>query len=173
MTIIGLADQHAAHKERLARIHAAGKFPLEQSRVIKVIPRYIPDEPEEESPPPPPEVQPDFYDRAWAMLGENPAAVGRMANVVNTVLAYFHDIPRNEFMSIRRKAHLVRPRHIAMYLCKTRTSASFPEIGRFLGGRDHTTVLHGVNKVTAELSSDPELAHDVAWIERFLDGEAP
>jgi chromosomal replication initiator protein len=46
------------------------------------------------------------------------------------------------------------PRQIAMYLCKTLTKASFPEIGREFGGKHHTTVLHSVNKIAQLYAND-------------------
>ncbi len=58
----------------------------------------------------------------------------------------------------RTNAHEIsRPRQIAMYLCKELTGASLPEIGRFFGGKHHTTVLHAIRKVDALRRSDPEI----------------
>lgn len=79
-------------------------------------------------------------------------------------------IHRHDMLSSRRTADLVKPRQIAMLLCKALTLKSLPEIGRRFGGRDHTTVLHATRKyqwlldlLRAELTT----AHDVsAWVER-------
>jgi hypothetical protein len=54
--------------------------------------------------------------------------------------------PRNEVLSGRREAVIVTVRHEVMWMLKTYTSLSLPEIGRRMGGRDHTTVLHAVRK---------------------------
>ncbi len=56
-----------------------------------------------------------------------------------------------------RAKEVVLPRQLAMYLIRERLSASFPEIGQFFGGRDHTTVLYAVQKVQKQLQSDPKL----------------
>lgn len=62
-----------------------------------------------------------------------------------------------ELCSQRRQVHLVRPRHIAFWLCKELTLASFPEIGRMFGNRDHATIIHGVKKIQAEVDAASEL----------------
>ena len=53
------------------------------------------------------------------------------------------------------------PRQIAMYLCKQLTTRSLPEIGRRFGGRDHTTVLHAVDKIRSLMQSDADVYKDV------------
>lgn len=58
-----------------------------------------------------------------------------------------------DVLSPRRAAHIVRPRQIAMYLAKTLTPHSYPEIGRRFGNRDHTTIIHAVRKIE-KLSTD-------------------
>jgi chromosomal replication initiator protein len=57
----------------------------------------------------------------------------------------------------RRQKELVLARHVAMYLLREDCHASFPEIGRELGGRDHTTVMYGVERVTREREHDPSM----------------
>jgi len=61
-----------------------------------------------------------------------------------------------EFLSDRRTAALVHIRQIAMYLAKEFTTHSLPVLGRHFGGKDHTTVLHAVNKIKRECGLDPE-----------------
>ncbi len=56
----------------------------------------------------------------------------------------------------RRQQSIAYPRHIAMYLCRELTDVSLPKIGTKFGGRDHSTVLHGVNKITRLLKEDRE-----------------
>ena len=68
---------------------------------------------------------------------------------------------RAEFLSARRTNDLVRPRQVAMYLAKTLTTRSLPEIGRRFGGRDHTTVLHAIRKIEALLPVDEKIAEAV------------
>jgi len=72
--------------------------------------------------------------------------------ILITVCRYF-ELPVNEVISIRRHGHLVRARHIGMYLSHELTPCSYPQIARKFGNRDHTTVLHGIHKVQQELST--------------------
>jgi len=70
-------------------------------------------------------------------------------------------IDQNDMISPRRQVAVVRPRQIAMYLAKTLTPKSYPEIGRRFGGRDHTTVLHARRKIEELIETDEALAADV------------
>ena len=63
---------------------------------------------------------------------------------------------------------LATHRQVAMYLCRELTDLSLPKIGRILGGRDHTTVMHGVNKIKKLLTTDPELARQVSHLSGIL-----
>jgi len=67
----------------------------------------------------------------------------------------FH-ISITELRGDRRQQSIAYPRHIAMYLCRELTDASLPKIGAKFGGRDHSTVLHGVNKIARMLKEDRE-----------------
>jgi len=62
----------------------------------------------------------------------------------------------------------VRPRQVAMYLAKTLTLRSLPEIGRRFGGRDHTTVLHAVRKIEGLVGNDVALAEEIEVLKRQL-----
>ena len=73
-----------------------------------------------------------------------------------------------------RSRNIVVPRQIAMYLIREETEASLMEIGAELGGRDHTTVLHGCDKIAGEVNSDARLRADVLAIrERLYNGRTP
>lgn len=102
-------------------------------------------------------------DRARQLLRDLTANAERRITVddIQRTVADFYDIGTEELTSARRSRDLVRPRHVAMYLARTLTSRSMPEIGRQFGGRDHTTVLHGVRKVERLKSEDPEVARDL------------
>ena len=77
-----------------------------------------------------------------------------------------------DMRSARRTANIVRPRQVAMYLAKTLTLRSLPEIGRRFGGRDHTTVLHAVRKITALVAKDVALCNEVEMLKHQLQPEA-
>jgi chromosomal replication initiator protein len=74
-----------------------------------------------------------------------------------------------DMTSARRARQVARPRQVAMYLSKTLTSKSLPEIGRRFGGRDHTTVIHAVRKIEQLIDTDASIAEDVELLRRMLE----
>src|SRR5262245_41758705 len=76
-----------------------------------------------------------------------------------------------DFISRRRHAELVRARHVAMYLARSHTARTFPEIAQIMGGRDHTTILHGDRSIRRKLATNEALAEDVAAIRKMLSIE--
>ena len=87
---------------------------------------------------------------------------------IQRVVARQYNVSRSDLLSSRRTANVVRPRQVAMYLAKTLTLRSLPEIGRRFGGRDHTTVLHAVRKIEALVSKDLTLSDEVELLKRQL-----
>ncbi|MBI1363858.1 MAG: chromosomal replication initiator protein DnaA [Proteobacteria bacterium] len=87
-------------------------------------------------------------------------------------VAEFYRIKLHEMHSSRRSRDVARPRQIAMYLAKTLTSKSYPEIGKAFGGRDHTTVMHAVKHIEGLRDSDPSLKEDVKILENMLTTNA-
>jgi len=87
---------------------------------------------------------------------------------IQRMVARHFNVNRSDMLSSRRTANVVRPRQIAMYLAKTLTLRSLPEIGRRFGGRDHTTVLHAVRKIEALADKDQALAEELESIKRQL-----
>jgi chromosomal replication initiator protein len=90
-------------------------------------------------------------------------------NIQKTV-ADFYKIKVADMYSKKRPASIARPRQIAMYLAKELTQKSLPEIGELFGGRDHTTVLHAVRKVSGERGKDTELNQQLHVLEQTLKG---
>ena len=88
-----------------------------------------------------------------------------MEEIQDRVASHYR-LTRDEMLSTRRSRAVARPRQIAMYLAKSLTPRSLPEIGRRFD-RDHTTVLHAVRTVERLRSEDGELDTDV----RRLTGE--
>jgi chromosomal replication initiator protein len=87
---------------------------------------------------------------------------------IQRVVARQYNVSRSDLLSSRRTANVVRPRQVAMYLAKTLTLRSLPEIGRRFGGRDHTTVLHAVRKIEALVAKDTALSDEVELLKRQL-----
>ncbi|HHY50234.1 MAG TPA: chromosomal replication initiator protein DnaA [Alphaproteobacteria bacterium] len=85
------------------------------------------------------------------------------------IVSRHYKVPRNDLLSSRRSRDVVRPRQIAMYLAKSLTSRSLPEIGRRFGGRDHTTVLHSVRKVEQMMKDDGDLCQEIELLKRMLE----
>jgi chromosomal replication initiator protein len=90
-------------------------------------------------------------------------------NIQKTV-ADFYKIKIADMYSKKRPASIARPRQIAMYLAKEMTQKSLPEIGELFGGRDHTTVLHAVRKISAERQINTELNQQLHVLEQTLKG---
>ena len=79
------------------------------------------------------------------------------------------NVKMSDMSSARRSRTVVRPRQIAMYLSKSLTSRSLPEIGRRFGNRDHTTVIHAVKKVEELRNVDVSFDEDVELLIRMLE----
>jgi chromosomal replication initiator protein len=90
-------------------------------------------------------------------------------NIQKTVADYYK-IKVADMYSKKRPASIARPRQIAMYLAKELTQKSLPEIGELFGGRDHTTVLHAVRKMSAERQLMSELNQQLHVLEQTLKG---
>jgi chromosomal replication initiator protein len=88
---------------------------------------------------------------------------------IQRIVARHYNVSRQELVSNRRTRVIVKPRQVAMYLSKTLTPRSFPEIGRRFGGRDHTTVLHAVRKIEELISGDTKLSHEVELLKRLIN----
>jgi hypothetical protein len=91
-----------------------------------------------------------------------------MVATIQTVVADHFGIELRDMLSNRRTAHIVYPRQIAMYLAKTLTLRSLPDIGRRFAGRDHTTVLHAVRKIKTQRLADPVLDAELTSLENLL-----
>ncbi len=84
-------------------------------------------------------------------------------------VADHYNLRISDLLSARRARSVARPRQVAMYLSKTLTSQSLPNIGRRFGGRDHTTVIHAVRKIEELKQTDSQIAEDVELLRRMLE----
>lgn len=80
-----------------------------------------------------------------------------------------YNIRLSDIVGPKRVRSYARPRQVAMYLCKQLTSRSLPEIGRRFGGRDHTTVMHGVKRIEELKQQDGQIAEDIEMLRRTLE----
>jgi chromosomal replication initiator protein len=83
-------------------------------------------------------------------------------------VAEHYNIRVSDILSPRRARPLARPRQVAMYLTKALTEHSLPEIGRKFGGRDHTTIIHGVRKIEELMTADATMRDDVEKLRRAI-----
>ena len=79
-----------------------------------------------------------------------------------------YSIRLSDMIGPKRLRTIARPRQVAMYLAKQLTPRSLPEIGRRFGGRDHTTIIHGVRKIEELMSIDSQLSDDLQLLKRML-----
>jgi chromosomal replication initiator protein len=83
-------------------------------------------------------------------------------------VAEHYNIRLADMIGPKRLRTIARPRQVAMYLAKQLTPRSLPEIGRRFGGRDHTTIMHGVRKIEELMALDSQLADDLQLLRRLL-----
>lgn len=80
-------------------------------------------------------------------------------------VAKFYDVNPDEIRSNRRDSSIVRPRHVMFYLQKTLALYSLPTISRFCGGRDHTTAMNGIRKITMLMEHDERLRDEITLLQ--------
>lgn len=121
----------------------------------------------------------DFYDASFntgplrGMFGNeqflNARIIPTVLHIVK-VVAMHYGLEMVDMMSECRARHMVRARFVAMYLSRRLTPSSYPQIGRRLGDRDHTTIMHGIRWVEANLDKDEKLKADVAVLTARFTG---
>ncbi len=122
---------------------------------------------------------------AFAKLTSEPVTVDLAANVLRDVVqlqqaapltadsiigtvSQYYEVPRSELLGPSRRQPLARHRQVAMYICREQTGLSLPRIGAAFGGRDHTTVMHAVEKITNLLQTDKDIYDQVTEITQQL-----
>lgn len=88
-----------------------------------------------------------------------------------TATAVHHALAAKDLTSKRRAARINHARQVAMYLARELTDLSLPQIGAGLGGRSHTTILHGYNKVADLMAEDPLFRQELAALRAGLSRE--
>lgn len=87
--------------------------------------------------------------------------------IIQVVADHFGITPL-DISSQKRNKEVAFPRQIVMYLCQNMTGASLQEIGKYLGGRDHTTIIHGRDKIAADLKKNDNLVNTIEIIKKKL-----
>ena len=88
--------------------------------------------------------------------------------LIQMAVAKYFSVGVTDLLSRRRHKDIIVPRHIAFYLCRKLTLLSLPDIARRFGGRDHTTAMHAVAKITHLLERDPGVAAAIEAIRKEL-----
>lgn len=84
------------------------------------------------------------------------------------LVAEYYGVEENEVRGARRVKRLVLPRHVAMFLLNRDLNSSLVEVGGWFGGRDHTTVLHAVDKIEGLKSQDKQLENDIEKLRKQI-----
>jgi hypothetical protein len=106
-------------------------------------------------------------------IASEPKASGLSVDIeIQKAVCKHYDVKLADMLSGRRTANIMLPRQIAYYLCKELTPHSLPQIGRRFGGRDHTSILHGVRKIARLLLSNEGLRAEIAALTSILGSAA-
>jgi chromosomal replication initiator protein len=103
-----------------------------------------------------------------ALQDFGPAPGSLSIDQIIEAVAQFYRLETKDLLGRRRSKDIVIARQMAMYLTREETNASLPQIGRALGGRDHTTVLHGYEKIHTQVEEDDRLRRDMLTIKELL-----
>ena len=87
---------------------------------------------------------------------------------IQKIVSEYFQITVEDIRSKKRSSNISFPRQIAMYLCRTMTSESFPRIGTEFGGKDHTTVMHSVEKIEKEIKVNKDLANIIEKLKKDI-----
>jgi chromosomal replication initiator protein len=87
---------------------------------------------------------------------------------IQKMVANYYNIKVNDLKSNRKLKQFVKPRHVAMYLCRKLTKASFPEIGEKFGGKDHSTVIYAHKSIEKQMKNDMQLSQHIESIINLL-----
>ncbi len=89
-------------------------------------------------------------------------------SLIIEVVAEHFGVNADDITSKKRNSEFVQPRQIVMYLCRHMTATSLQSIAKILGKKDHTTVIHGINKITEELETNDELKNKIEIIKKKI-----
>ena len=100
------------------------------------------------------------------MLDDNSQSI--TPDLIIKVVAEYFFVSISDLLSSKRSQEIVYPRQIVMYLCRTLTDVSLSVIGKKLGNKDHTTVMHGYEKIQRLIETDPSIKKDVEELKKKI-----
>ncbi|MFC1629968.1 chromosomal replication initiator protein DnaA [Patescibacteria group bacterium] len=98
-------------------------------------------------------------------LVTSPAKIINPKKIIQ-IVADFYDLKEKDIIAISRKKEIVRPRQIAIYLLREELQCSYPFIGRKIGGKDHTTAIHGYEKIKKEVENNDNFREEISLIKQ-------
>jgi chromosomal replication initiator protein len=113
------------------------------------------------------EISQELIDGLLKKILFSPAKAATPQKIIQTV-AGFYDLKEKDLSISSRKKELVKPRQIAMFLLREDLKNSYPFIGRKLGGKDHTTVIHSCEKIRQELENNENLKGEIELIRQLI-----
>ena len=90
-------------------------------------------------------------------------------SLIIEIVAEHYGVSPEDITSKRRNSEFVVPRQVVMYLCRQLTDVSYINVGKMLGKKDHTTIIHGVNKIAADLKTNEDLKNNIDIILKKLN----
>jgi Bacterial dnaA protein helix-turn-helix len=159
-------EYQPTEKELALSAHARRKAfhrSIETKAAELVPPPIVPPAPTWESVAPPWPQMPsmpatDFYRECWFLIVGNVEGRQLTLRQIKQVVLDHYNLPLHAMLVGRRTRQWIRPRQLAMWLCKELTDKSLPEIGRGFGDADHTTVLHNCRRIDFFIAKDPDFA---------------
>lgn len=104
---------------------------------------------------------------------EHEIAQGVRVKHIREFIAHHYGIEMREFVGTKRNRKIARPRQIAMYLSRVMTDSSLPEIGKYFGGRDHTTALHAFRTIHRMQIDSPQFAQQLGEFKARIREQQP
>ena len=98
----------------------------------------------------------------------SPIRIKASANDVVTAVMKYYSLGKKQLMGESRVKRLAQPRQLLMYILRTQLSLPYEEVGRLIGGRDHTTVMHAVDKITQMASNNVQIREDILGIKKLI-----
>ncbi len=160
-----LQDIHRAHVARQTRL---GNAPPPRVVLKPPVPKPI----VATAPRPAPIAKSSTHQRDWLLVA-SPGFSGISVRKIQDAVCARFGIPISDLMSHRRVQKLAKPRQVAMYMTQRLTVLSLPQIGRAFAGRDHSTILHGIERIGKMRTIMPELDAELVYLEGALRSGEP
>jgi chromosomal replication initiator protein len=97
----------------------------------------------------------------------NPKKVINLKKIIQETVN-FYDLKEKDILSNSRKKEIVKPRQVVMYLLRNELNASFPFIGRKIGNKDHTTVMHAYKKISSKIKNDEIFQEEINLLKQKI-----